>query len=125
MMLAAPANQQPTTNNYSLRIQLTINGCDKRSACHRNREPEHAPLPHDALDPRAPAVRFDETAGDREAEARSAGPGASAGVPVAIEDVVDILGGDAGAGVGHGELDGLTGPADREIDAPTIRGELH
>src|SRR5258707_8973203 len=55
-----------------------------------------------ALDPDLPAVRLDDTFGDREAEARTES-GRSLCLPVGMEDLTEVLARNAGARVGHSE----------------------
>jgi hypothetical protein len=76
-----------------------------------------------ALDVHAAAMRFDEFADDREAEAQAAvRPGGRVvRLPEAIEDVRQQLGRDARARVADADLDDVAVGPDVEADAPTAR----
>ena len=70
------------------------------------------------LCPEPPAVRLDDRAGDRQAHAHAVRLGGEE----RVEDPRERAGGDAGAGVAHGDLDGLRAVEPRgHADAPIVR----
>ena len=82
------------------------------------------PVARRARGPDAAAVRFHDPLGDGEAE-----PGAQAGglpgLPVGVEDLGQVLGGDAGPGVRHRHHHlPLVVPPRGHGDVPALAGEL-
>ena len=67
------------------------------------------------------AVELHEGLGERKADARAVGV-RPVGLEEAVEDVADVAGGDALAGVGHLKREGVALGGIRHVDAPIVGG---
>src|SRR5262249_47693670 len=80
-----------------------------------------------ALGPDRTTVRLDQVADDGEAEPQATVAARVGAVDLVkpVENVRQLLGADALAGVTHGQLDELAGAAQPDVDLATGRRELH
>src|SRR5258707_3711712 len=76
------------------------------------------------LDPDLPAVRLDDSLRDRQSEAGAEALGAF-GLPVGIEDVLEVFLRDSGTRVRDREQHMIVLRIGAECDHPTLWGELH
>ena len=88
---------------------------------HRECDPERGALAELALDLDLAAVGIDDALHDREAKTDAV---IARVLPVAIEDVLDVLARDAGSGVADRDRDPIAAPFGPESDRTAGRGEL-
>src|SRR5512132_2275785 len=98
----------------------------QRGRLDREGEGEGAARPDDALGPDAAAVGLDQLPAEGQAEpAAAAGPGPGRVQPIeAVEHPAQMLGGDPGAGVGHGQPGPVGRLPDPDPDRAAGSGEL-
>src|SRR5438132_14342502 len=99
---------------------LPLVGQDERGLGRADgeREAEGAAVVGGAFDPEAAAVELDELPGEGEAESGAFGPLAVRRLLELLEDRLDLLRRDAGAGVGDGDLDLAVVQPGGGVDAP-------
>src|SRR5262249_54246253 len=85
---------------------------------------EGAAAAGDAFDPEAAAVELDQPSGEREAESGAFGPLAVRRLFELLEDRLELLWRDAGAGIGDGDFDPAFVEPGGEVYATRGRGEL-
>src|SRR5205807_4268487 len=90
----------------------------------REGEAEGASLAGGAFDPEAAAVELDEPPGEGEAESGALGPLAARRLLELLEDHLELLRRDAGAGVGDGDLDLAVVEPGGDVDAALRGSEL-